>query len=235
MSPPDSWTTCYERGIAHHKRGEFAQAVADYTEAIRLDPDAPNAYVRRSLSYRALGDDHGARADELAAQRLGGPERTAWERLVNRSRIRWGWDLGDPTWRQTDPLSYKAVLFRTLNAQILNGGLHQWVANGYGRWIDDVIQAAREVDTDATREVAAALTELAPHLESLSLEDQYFDEEPPEEESYDLEPGAEGDHPGEEDDAFNPFSLCEERFYLVQSRFVQDVEAWLEEKARARP
>jgi hypothetical protein len=69
----------------------------------------------------------------------------------------------------------------------------------------------------------------------LSLEDQYFDEEPPEEESYDLEPGAEGDHPGEEDDAFNPFSLCEERFYLVQSQFVQDVEAWLEEKARARP
>jgi tetratricopeptide (TPR) repeat protein len=236
MSPPDAWTTCYERGIAHHKRGEYAQAVVAYTEAIRLDPDAPNAYVRRSLSYRALGDDPRSDEDERAARQLGGAERTAWERLVNRSRLRWGWDLGNPAWRQTDPLSHKAVLLEKLNGQILNGGLRQWVANGYGRWIDDAIQAAREVDTDATREVAEALGELAPHLESLSVEEEDFEEEPPEAEGDGLEAGAVGDyHPGEEDDAFNPIGLCEDRFYRVQSRFVEDVRTWLEEKAKARP
>jgi tetratricopeptide (TPR) repeat protein len=123
MTFPDSSAAFYERGIVHHKRAEFALAVAAYTEAIRLDPDAPNPYVRRALSYRALGDENNARQDERRAQELGGPERSAWDRLVNRSRRRWRWDLDDPHWQQTDPLSRKAVLLRLLNAQILNGGL----------------------------------------------------------------------------------------------------------------
>jgi hypothetical protein len=140
--------------------------------------------------------------------------------------------MSDPAWCQTDPLSYKAVLFDKLNGQILNGGVRQWVANGYGRWIDDVIRAAREVGTEATREVAAALEELVLHLGS--LEDDWLEGEPPEVGCYGLEPGAEGDHSGEDDDAFDPLGLCEDRFYRVQSRFVEDVETWLEEKARAR-
>jgi tetratricopeptide (TPR) repeat protein len=231
MSSTDPWTTCYERGIAHHKRREYAQAIAAYSEAIDLDPDAPNAYVRRSLSYRALGDDPRANEDDCTARRLGGPEKTAWERLVNRSRLRWNWDFDNPAWVQTDPLSYKAVLLDKLNGQILNGGLRQWVANGYGRWIDQLILAARDVGTNATREVANALEELAPHLESLSLNEEYFEEDFDEDDGRD--PGLEDDQFGDEVDAFNPLGHCEDRFYRVQSQFVQDVETWLEGQAKA--
>jgi tetratricopeptide (TPR) repeat protein len=225
------WTTWYDRGVAYHRKGEYAQAIAAYTEAIRVDPDAPNAYVRRSLSYRALGDDPRANEDDRSARQLGGPERTAWEILVNRSRLRWGWDLDDMTWRQTYPLSYKAVLLDKLNGQILNGGLRQWVANGYGRWIDDLILAAKEVDTEATREVAALLEELAPHLEFLTWDTDFFEDDTLEEGMQGGESVAEDETLGEDCDALNMLGFFEDRFYRVQSEFVTDVVLWLEGKA----
>src|SRR5206468_1201016 len=98
-----------------------------------------------------------------------------------------------------------------------------------GRWIDDLIQAAREIDMDAMREIATALEELAPHLEYLALEEGYFEEEPPEDGGDSPESGAVGNELTEVD---GPFGLCEERFYRVQSRFVKDVEQWLEQQAK---
>src|SRR5262249_30221688 len=154
-SPPGP----YDRGVDHLKRAEYAQAIAAFTEAIRLEPDAPNAYVGRALAYRSLGDDSRALDDEQAAQQLGGAERTTWDRLVNRAYRRWHGDLDNPDWRRTDPLSRKATLLHLLTTQIFNGGLGQWIANGYGEWIDDVIEAAEEVGTAAAREVAAILEE----------------------------------------------------------------------------
>src|SRR5262249_14917474 len=40
LAPP---VTPHMLGVQHLKRGEYAQAVTAFTEAIRLDPDAPNA------------------------------------------------------------------------------------------------------------------------------------------------------------------------------------------------
>src|SRR5438874_1650568 len=75
--------TAYERGVAHLKRGEHPQAAAAFTEAIGGDPQSPNAYVGRALAYRSLGDEAAAARDEAAAKDLGGPERSAWDRVVN--------------------------------------------------------------------------------------------------------------------------------------------------------
>jgi tetratricopeptide (TPR) repeat protein len=38
-----------DRGIAHAQRGENEAAIADYTEAIRLNPEAANFWYGRAL------------------------------------------------------------------------------------------------------------------------------------------------------------------------------------------
>ena len=37
----------YNRGFAYEEKGEHDQAIADYTEAIRLKPDYAEAYYNR--------------------------------------------------------------------------------------------------------------------------------------------------------------------------------------------
>src|SRR5262249_6666537 len=44
------------RGLAYEEEGKYAQAVADYTEAIRLDPRAADAYLHRGDAYFAQDD-----------------------------------------------------------------------------------------------------------------------------------------------------------------------------------
>src|SRR5262249_26015270 len=130
----------HERGVPHLKSRDNAQALAAFTEAIRLDPYFPNAYIGRALVYRRLENIPAALEDERKAEALGGPEKTAWDRLVNEARGRWQRDFDTPQWQLTDPLSRQACLLQTLNSQILNGGLTQWIVNGYARWINDVIR-----------------------------------------------------------------------------------------------
>jgi hypothetical protein len=199
---------------------KYELAIRAFTEAMALDPDGPNPYIGRAMAHRHLGHEDAAAADEEKARELGGPERDAWERLCKRSRRRWRWDFDDPAWKQTDPLSRNAVLLDVLNAQILNGGLYQWVANGYARWIEDVITASTAIGTTATRQVAGMLGELATHLESESLDECEWMEDEPE----DL------DEP-EGTFALGPLGEFEDRYYRVQTQFVQDVRHWFETQA----
>ncbi len=47
-------------------KGEHAKAVADLTEAIRLDPTFAD-YLMRARAYRALGEEKKAQEDEAKA------------------------------------------------------------------------------------------------------------------------------------------------------------------------
>ncbi|MGO9464190.1 MAG: tetratricopeptide repeat protein [Isosphaeraceae bacterium] len=221
--------TPHERGVALlFKRGDYVGALEAFTQAIERDPLYPNAYFGRALALRRLGDVAAAIEDERKAEELGGSERTAWDRLVNRSRHRWQWDLDNPDWKRTDPLSRQAVLFRTLTRQIYNGGLIQWVASGYVQWIDDVIEAAWEVNTAATREVAVMLEELSRQLAAMAAGDGSPHGDAPEVEFSDEQ------HEVLLDRIFE----YEVRYYNVESEFAGDVEKWLEAKAappRAAP
>src|ERR1700730_4847024 len=58
------------RGDAHYGKGDYDRAVADYSEAIRLDPKHAFAYIGRGLSYRMKGDYDRAIADHSEAIRL---------------------------------------------------------------------------------------------------------------------------------------------------------------------
>ena len=143
---------------------------------------------------------------------------------MNRSRHRWQWDFDNPDWGRVDPLSRKAVLFRSFTGQIYNGGLRQWIANGYGRWIDDLIEAAREVDTSASRDVAAMLEELSRDLAEMPLDYGWVADD----DIGDQEDGLE-----QEDVAVAMIADYESRYFRLESEFGQDVQDWLERKAAA--
>jgi tetratricopeptide (TPR) repeat protein len=213
--------SAYERGMGHLKRGEYTQAIAEFAEAIGLDPEAPNAYVGRALAYRSLGDEEAAVRDEEAARKLGGPEQSAWDRLVNRANRRWRGDLGDPAWRLSDPLSRNAVLLRHWSWQIFNGGLPQWVANGYGEWADDLARAAEEVGTNSAREMAAIVRDVA----------RVLNKWPAAREAMFRIITTQAEATDQETEIFEALSQCEERYHQSESSFEADAEAWLERRA----
>ena len=51
------------RGLARFKKGDFAGAVADYTEALRIRPGLAVAYLNRAAALRASGDTEAAIKD----------------------------------------------------------------------------------------------------------------------------------------------------------------------------
>ena len=58
------------RGLAYQDLGDFERAIADYGEALRLDPGYALAYNNSGLSYANLGDFDSAIADYGEALRL---------------------------------------------------------------------------------------------------------------------------------------------------------------------
>jgi tetratricopeptide (TPR) repeat protein len=64
---------CLARGLAHVKKRAYAKAIAELTEAIRLDPKNVDAYRWRSHCYAALGDETNADSDYSKVEELREP------------------------------------------------------------------------------------------------------------------------------------------------------------------
>src|SRR5207244_4107978 len=56
--------------------GDLPAALADYGEAVRLDPGYPDAFLNRALAHAALGNEEQALVDNIEAIRLA-PKRAA--------------------------------------------------------------------------------------------------------------------------------------------------------------
>jgi tetratricopeptide (TPR) repeat protein len=52
-----------ERGAASYRKGDYSRAIADLTEAVRLNPKLAGAYDNRGSAYDAIGDQSHALAD----------------------------------------------------------------------------------------------------------------------------------------------------------------------------
>jgi tetratricopeptide (TPR) repeat protein len=61
------------RATVYNDMGDLDSAIADCTDAIRLDPDNPAAYQLRAEYHRSRGDDEEAEADERKVQQLERP------------------------------------------------------------------------------------------------------------------------------------------------------------------
>ncbi len=65
----------YSRGIDNLAGGPFAAAIADFTQAIELDPQRANAYRLRGVAYKNIGEEAKAEADYEKAMQLGLPRK----------------------------------------------------------------------------------------------------------------------------------------------------------------
>ena len=213
MPAPQPSVVAYECGVAHLKKSEYAQAIAAFSEAIRLEPEAPNPYAGRALAYRSLGDEANAAADERQVKELGGVERRPWDRLVNRAyqRARMG-DLRDvdrgEIYRRLDPVQREAVLLWELNSQVINGGFPQWVFNGYAVWINEVISAVQQIPTAVAKNVQEILEDVS------FLANQRIESDQQREEN------------------LSKLLECTHRYYAVMGEFGRDVDAWLDARLR---
>jgi Flp pilus assembly protein TadD len=58
------------RGTTYYRKQDYGRAIADFNEAIRLNPtNAPSIY-NRGLAKQLMGDSTGSRADIAAAKKL---------------------------------------------------------------------------------------------------------------------------------------------------------------------
>ena len=58
------------RGVAWFAEGDNEKAVADFTKAIRIDPELVEVYKQRGLAYEKLGSSDQARRDLQKAEQL---------------------------------------------------------------------------------------------------------------------------------------------------------------------
>jgi Flp pilus assembly protein TadD len=58
-----------ERGITLYRSGDFSLAIADFDQAIRLDPNSEAAYVDRGIALYRMGEFGRAFADIVRAKR----------------------------------------------------------------------------------------------------------------------------------------------------------------------
>lgn len=60
----------YNRALAYENKEDYARAIADYDETIRLNPNDADALLYRGLDKQRTGDKAGGDADVAAARRL---------------------------------------------------------------------------------------------------------------------------------------------------------------------
>ena len=80
-------TLLSNRSACHLRLMHHAEAEADASECLQLNPNHTKAFYRRALARRALGDLHGAVDDALMAQVCPSPPNSAC----------------DPPWRLLHP------------------------------------------------------------------------------------------------------------------------------------
>ena len=70
LSPDNLATTYFLRGGSYRFKGDYTNAISDFTNAIRIKPDGVSFYLVRGLTYFSVGETSAGLADYDAALRL---------------------------------------------------------------------------------------------------------------------------------------------------------------------
>jgi Tfp pilus assembly protein PilF len=79
----------YNQGVAYYKDKDYDRAIAEFTEAIRIDPNDAEAYFRRGAGYGSTGDYDQAVKDFTEAIMIN-PNDADAKNFLNRPRGRRG-------------------------------------------------------------------------------------------------------------------------------------------------
>ncbi len=60
----------YNRALAYENKEKYDLAIADFTEAIRIDPNDADFFLNRGIDKQRIGDKAGSDADIAEAKRL---------------------------------------------------------------------------------------------------------------------------------------------------------------------
>ena len=69
------------RGISYRNRGDYAAALADFNQALSLNPNDADSLINRGATYRRMGDYDRALADYQEALRINPSHSDAWNSL----------------------------------------------------------------------------------------------------------------------------------------------------------
>jgi len=88
FSGADLATFYDNRAIELRQRGAYDEAIADYSEALRIDGDLVGAYAGRGLAYEGRAEVEKAKADYRKALTLGPTSDDAqWAQATARQRL----------------------------------------------------------------------------------------------------------------------------------------------------
>ncbi|RXK88415.1 tetratricopeptide repeat protein [Chlorobaculum sp. 24CR] len=68
----------FNRGVVKNMRGQYAEAIPDFTEAIGIDRKMAAAFFHRAIARLKTGDSTGTLQDFIRAARLGDPDAARW-------------------------------------------------------------------------------------------------------------------------------------------------------------
>ena len=129
------------RGVAKKKLGNLEGAVADYTEAIKLDPNHPEAYNNRGYAKFKLGDLRGAIADYTEAIKLNPNDPDAY---YNRGVAKY--ELGNLEGAVADYT--KAIKLNPNNSKAYNNrGVAKFILGKYIEALEDFLKV-RELESE---------------------------------------------------------------------------------------
>ena len=96
------------RGVAYGNKGDYDRAIADFTEAIRVDPKLATAFSNRGLAYEKKGSYDRAIADYNEAIRLNPIDATSFCRR-GRAKLKINEQSGDADIARARQLDAAAV------------------------------------------------------------------------------------------------------------------------------
>jgi len=142
LSKADRAAALLGRGMAADFRHDGKAALADYDQAIQLQPDLSAAYVMRGLLAAAQGDDTSAIADFSTVIKLRPDETTGYRDRAQRYLARHDWSAA-----LTDLDKLVALSPQEADMLFLRGYAHEQLGH----------QAAAQADYTAARSLDAAI------------------------------------------------------------------------------